>query len=70
MAAFIAAWAVTSSADAAAAGESSGFTLINSVLHDYTVLEYAGKTITGDRLQGTATVIESGSRPFSDGTQH
>ena len=68
--AFIAASAVTWSADAATAGESGSFTLLNSFVRDYTVLEHAGGTVTGGPLQGTATVIGSGSGPFADGAHY
>lgn len=70
VAAFIAASAVTWSAGAATAGESGSFELLNSFVHDYTVLEHAGETITGGPLQGTATVIESSGGPFADGANY
>ena len=66
---FIAASAVTWSAGAATAGESGSFTLLNSFVHDYTVLEHAGETVAGGPLQGTATVIESSGSPFAEYTR-
>jgi len=69
-AAFIAASALTCFAGAATAGESGSFTLLNSFVRDYTVLEHAGETITGGPLQGTATVIESSGGPFADGAHY
>ncbi len=67
---FIAASAVTWPADAATAGESGSFKLLNSFVRDYTVLEHAGETVTGGQLQGTATVIEGSGGPFADGASY
>ena len=70
VAAFIAVSAVTWSADPATADDSGSFRLLNSFVRDYTVLEHAGGTVTGGPLQGTATVIGSGSGPFADGAHY
>lgn len=50
-----------------AADESGSFSIIESAIHDYTVLEFAGQTITGGPLEGTATVVESSGGPFAEG---
>ena len=50
-----------------AAGESGSFTFIESTVHDYTVLEFAGQTITGGPLEGTGTVVGSSGGPFAEG---
>ena len=59
-AALIAAWAVVWAVPVAVAEESGSFELLNSFVHDYTVLEHAGEFITGGPPDGTATVIEGG----------
>ncbi len=66
---FIVASAVTWSAGAATAGESGSFTLLNSFVRYYTVLEHAGETVAGGPLRGTATVIESSGSPFAEYTR-
>ena len=69
-AALIAAWAVVWAVPVAVAEESGSFELLNSFVHDYTVLEHAGEFITGGPLDGTATVIEGGGGPFADGANY
>ena len=53
-----------------AAGESGEFVFLVSVVHDYTVLEHAGQTITGGPLEGTGAVVESSGAPFAEGANY
>ena len=53
-----------------AAGESGEFAFLVSVVHDYTVLEHAGQTITGGPLEGTGAVVESSGAPFAEGANY
>ena len=53
-----------------AAGESGGFKLFTGAVHDYTVLEHAGRTITGGPLEGTAAVVETSGGPFAEGANY
>ena len=53
-----------------AAGESGEFAFLESVVHDYTVLEHAGQTITGGPLEGTGVVVESSGAPFAEGASY
>ncbi len=53
-----------------AAGESGDFKLFTSAVHDYTVLEHAGRTITGGPLEGAATVVETSGGPFAEGADY
>ena len=50
-----------------AAAETGTFRLIRSYQHSYTTFEFAGQTITGGALQGTATILESSGGPFVAG---
>ena len=56
------AWAGSPTAD-----ESGSFDFIESTVHDYTVLEFAGQTITGGPLEGTGTIARSSGGPFAEG---
>ena len=61
---------VVCTAQIAVAGESGSFDLLESYVHDYTVMEHAGTTITGGPLHGTATIVRSGAGPFAQGNHH
>ena len=52
------------------AGESGSFELIETVVHDFTTVEHAGRAITGGSLQGTASVVATSGDPFSDGANY
>ena len=57
-------------AQIAVAGESGSFELLESYVHDYTVMEHAGTTITNGPLRGTATIVRSGTGPFAQGSRY
>ena len=61
---------VVCAAQVAVAGESGSFDLLESYVHDYTVMEHRGTTITGGPLHGTATIVRSGGGPFAQGSRH
>lgn len=54
-------------AQAAWAGGSGSFRLLESAVHDYTTMQHAGRTITAGPLRGTATVVDSSGGPFAEG---
>ena len=54
---------VVCAAQIAVAGESGSFDVIESAVHDYTVMEHAGTTITSGPLHGTATIVRSSGGP-------
>ena len=49
---------------ATASAETGTFRMILVGQHDYTTFEFAGQTITGGRIEGTSTVLESSGGPF------
>ena len=57
-------------AQIAIAGESGSFDMLESYVHDYTVMEHAGTTITSGPLRGTATIVRSGAGPFAQGSRY
>ena len=61
---------VVCAAQVAVAGESGSFDVIESAVHDYTVMEHAGTTITSGPLHGTTTVLNSSGGPFAEGNHH
>ncbi len=61
---------VVCAARIAVAGESGSFDLLESYVHDYTVMEHRGTAITGGPLHGTATIVRSGAGPFAQGSRH
>ena len=61
---------VICAAQIAVAGESGSFDLMESYVHDYTVMEHAGTTITSGPLRGTATIVRSSASPFAQGSHH
>ena len=54
----------------AVAGESGSFDVIESYVHDYTVMEHAGATITSGPLHGTATLVRSSGGLFAQGSHY
>ena len=61
---------IVCAAQVAVADESGTFDVIESAVHDYTVMKHAGTTITSGPLHGTVTIVKSSGGPFAQGSHH